>query len=67
MLCVCVCVQTIRVSLSLPYMCTGRLNVTGVSEPIIYHGFTLTSKLPFREVIQTIKVSPYSNYMISII
>jgi len=30
--------------------------VTGSGEPIIYHGYTLTTKLPFREVIQTIKV-----------
>ena len=26
-------------------------------EPIIYHGFTLTTKIPFREVVHTIKVS----------
>ena len=26
-------------------------------EPVIYHGYTLTTKLPFREVIHTIKVS----------
>ncbi|XP_064406324.1 1-phosphatidylinositol 4,5-bisphosphate phosphodiesterase delta-1-like [Halichondria panicea] len=32
-------------------------NVTGLDrkEPVIYHGYTLTSKLPFREVIHTIK------------
>lgn len=34
------------------------LNVSNLDlrEPIIYHGFTLTTKLPFREVIHTIKV-----------
>ena len=33
-------------------------NVTNLEErePIIYHGYTLTTKLPFREVIHTIKV-----------
>ena len=37
----------------------AELKVTNLEErePIIYHGYTLTSKLPFREVIHTIKVS----------
>ena len=29
------------------------------TEPIIYHGYTLTTKLPFHKVIQTIKVQKY--------
>ena len=39
----------------------SALNVTNLDErePIIYHGYTLTSKLPFREVIHTIKVAYY--------
>ena len=40
----------------LPSSPPPAFNVTGSGEPIIYHGFTLTTKLPFREVIQTIKV-----------
>ena len=30
-------------------------------EPIIYHGFTLTTKLPFRDVIHTIRVILFFN------
>ena len=40
----------------LPSFSPPAFNVTGSGEPIIYHGYTLTTKLPFREVIQTIKV-----------
>ena len=45
----------------------AALNVINLEErePIIYHGYTLTSKLPFREVIHTIKVSklwPIASY-----
>ena len=29
------------------------------TEPIIYHGYTLTTKLSFHKVIQTIKVQKY--------
>lgn len=34
----------------------AAFSMTGVGEPLIYHGYTLTTKLPFREVIQTIRV-----------
>ncbi len=41
-----------------PCIFIPAFNVTGLDrkEPVIYHGYTLTSKLPFREVIHTIKV-----------
>ncbi len=37
----------------------AAFNVTGLDskEPVIYHGYTLTSKIPFREVIHTLRVS----------
>ena len=35
---------------------SAALRVTGVSEPVIYHGYTFTTKLPFRDVIETIRV-----------
>ena len=47
-----------------PSICASLLLLTALNinelderEPIIYHGFTLTSKLRFREVMHTIKVS----------
>ena len=35
------------------------LNITNLDEkePIVYHGYTLTTKLPFREVVHAIKVA----------
>lgn len=45
-------------SYSLMFLPTA-FNVTGLTnkEPVIYHGYTLTTKIPFREVIHTINVS----------
>ena len=51
--------QQYCVLFSICFVVFAALNVTSLEErePIIYHGYTLTSKLPFREVIHTIKVS----------
>ena len=42
--------------LSTHCVCSVALRVTGGGEPVIWHGFTLTDMLPFRDVIETIKV-----------
>lgn len=36
-------------------------NVNGKAEPIIYHGYTLTSKILFRDVVETIKEYAFKN------
>jgi hypothetical protein len=44
-----------RLILSVVYSVDCWDNEENINEPIIYHGHTLVTKVPFREVLQTIK------------
>ena len=54
-----VAVSPISIVYLLTVCISTALNITnlGDKEPIVYHGYTLTTKLPFREVVHAIKVA----------